>query len=88
MLDAARELEILQDVKDEGEFWEKRDALALSREVDSWNSPIGIAAEAKAKEDADQAADGQPEPKRHSGIKGCECPQQRASGNRECQGQD
>jgi hypothetical protein len=44
MLDAAHELGILQDVRDEGEFWKKRDALALAREVDSWNSMIGAIA--------------------------------------------
>jgi hypothetical protein len=41
MLDAAKELGILQEVSDEGEYWEKRDAQALAREVGDWNEMIG-----------------------------------------------
>jgi len=44
MLDAAGELGILQEVKDEGHYWEKRDAVALAREIDEWNSMIGALA--------------------------------------------
>lgn len=41
MLDAANKLGILQEVNDEGSFWENRDALALAREVGDWNCMIG-----------------------------------------------
>ncbi len=40
MLDRARELGILKDVSDEGEYWEKRDAQALVTEVGQWNAAI------------------------------------------------
>jgi hypothetical protein len=41
LLDYAKELGILAEVSDEGEFWEKRDVKALAEEVGSWNSMIG-----------------------------------------------
>ncbi len=41
MLDFAKELGILAEVSDEGEFWEKRDVKALADEVGSWNAMIG-----------------------------------------------
>jgi hypothetical protein len=41
MLDYAKELGILAEVSDEGEFWEKRDVKALAAEVGEWNSMIG-----------------------------------------------
>jgi len=48
MLDHAKELGILKSVSDEGEFWEKRNIEALSREVGSWNEMIaGLAGELK-----------------------------------------
>lgn len=40
MLDFAKELGILEAVKDEGEFWEKRNVEALAREVGEWNEMI------------------------------------------------
>lgn len=40
VLDHARTLGILQDVSDEGEFWEQRNVEALSREVGLWNQWI------------------------------------------------
>jgi hypothetical protein len=40
MLDHAKELGILAEVSDEGDFWEKRDVKALAEEVGSWNSQI------------------------------------------------
>ena len=41
MLDYAKELGILAEVSDEGEFWEKRDIKTLAGEVGSWNAMIG-----------------------------------------------
>ena len=41
MLDHAKELGMVVDVSDEGEFWEKRDVRALAEEVGSWNAMIG-----------------------------------------------
>lgn len=41
MLDYAKELGILAEVSDEGEFWKKRDVRALAEEVGSWNAMIG-----------------------------------------------
>ena len=38
LLDYAKELEILKDVTDEGEFWQKRDVPALIKEIGEWNS--------------------------------------------------
>jgi len=40
LLDHARSLGILEDVSDEGSFWEQRDVQALAREVGSWNDLI------------------------------------------------
>ncbi len=40
MLDCARELGILEDVSDEGNYWQKRDVPALAREVGEWNEMI------------------------------------------------
>lgn len=40
LLDCARELGIVQEVSDEGGFWEKRDVKALVQEVGEWNSMI------------------------------------------------
>ena len=37
LLDHAKEIGILAEVNDEGEFWEKRDVQALVREVGEWN---------------------------------------------------
>lgn len=37
MLDHAKRLGILENVKDEGNFWEKRDMEALAKEVGEWN---------------------------------------------------
>jgi hypothetical protein len=42
MLDLAKELGILASVRDEGDFWERRDVEALAREVGQWNE--GMAA--------------------------------------------
>jgi hypothetical protein len=48
MLDHARQLGILGHVKDEGEFWEKRDVKALAQEVGLWNEMIaGVAGRLK-----------------------------------------
>ena len=48
LLDHARELGILQNVSDEGGFWEKRDVAALAREVGEWNTMIaGLAGQLK-----------------------------------------
>lgn len=44
MLDYAKELGILAEVSDEGDFWEKRDIKALAAEVGEWNSMIGALA--------------------------------------------
>ena len=40
LLDAANELGILEEVDDEGEFWDRRDVKALSEEVGEWNQHI------------------------------------------------
>jgi hypothetical protein len=40
MLDRARELGILGDVSDEGDYWQKRDSGALARQVGEWNQMI------------------------------------------------
>ena len=40
MLDCARELGILENVSDEGDYWQKRDVPALAREVGEWNEMI------------------------------------------------
>ncbi|MGE0608442.1 MAG: hypothetical protein AB7O62_15205 [Pirellulales bacterium] len=37
MLDAAKELDLLEEAGDEGGFWENRDLQALAREVGGWN---------------------------------------------------
>ncbi|MGO9108913.1 MAG: hypothetical protein ACLP9L_06735 [Thermoguttaceae bacterium] len=42
MLDIAKEIGILANVSDEGDFWEKRDIQSLAKEVGEWNQ--GIAA--------------------------------------------
>ena len=38
LLDAAAELGILNEVSDEGDYWEKRDIKSLAAEVGDWNS--------------------------------------------------
>jgi len=43
MLDSAKELGILDNVSDEGHFWEKRDVRALAEEVGTWNEMIAAA---------------------------------------------
>lgn len=40
LLDAAKELGILDEVGDESDYWEKRDAIALAEEVGKWNTMI------------------------------------------------
>ncbi len=40
MLDHAKSLGILEDVSDEGDFWENRDVRALARQVGHWNEMI------------------------------------------------
>ena len=40
LLDHAAELGFLDQVRDEGDFWEKRDLPALAKEVGDWNSLI------------------------------------------------
>ena len=40
LLDYAKELGILASVKDEGDFWERRDIEALIKEVGEWNQMI------------------------------------------------
>ena len=40
LLDQAKSLDILADVCDEGDFWEKRDIPALARGVGEWNEMI------------------------------------------------
>ncbi len=40
MLDRAQSLGILEDVSDEGDFWENRDVRALARQVGDWNEMI------------------------------------------------
>ena len=48
MLDHARSLGILEDVSDEGGFWEGRDVQALAQEVGNWNNMIaGFAGQIK-----------------------------------------
>ena len=48
MLDHAKELGILQNVSDEGGFWEKRDVAALASEVGDMNTGIaGLAGQLK-----------------------------------------
>lgn len=40
LLDIAQELGLLENVADEGEFWEKRDVEALANEVGEWNQMV------------------------------------------------
>ena len=40
LLDHAAHLGILKEVKDEGDFWQKRDIMALAQEVGEWNTMI------------------------------------------------
>lgn len=40
LLDAAAELGVLKEVRDEGDYWEKRDIKALVAEVGDWNHMI------------------------------------------------
>ena len=40
LLDKAKELGILDEVKDEGGYWEKRDAEALVKEIARWNKMV------------------------------------------------
>jgi hypothetical protein len=40
MLDRAKQLGCLEEVSDEGGFWEKRDMPALVKEIGSWNEMI------------------------------------------------
>jgi hypothetical protein len=40
LLDHAAHLGILKEVKDEGDFWQKRDVKALAQEVGEWNTMI------------------------------------------------
>jgi hypothetical protein len=40
LLDHAKRLEILEEVSDEGDFWEKRELPALVAEIGSWNEYI------------------------------------------------
>jgi hypothetical protein len=40
LLDNAKELGLLDAVKDEGHYWEKRDVPALLKEIDQWNVMI------------------------------------------------
>jgi hypothetical protein len=40
VLDRAKELNIVERVSDEGEFWEKRDIKALMQEIGEWNAMI------------------------------------------------
>jgi hypothetical protein len=40
LLDAAKEIGILDEVKDEGGYWEKRDVAALVKEIGRWNKMI------------------------------------------------
>jgi hypothetical protein len=44
MLDHAKQLGILANVSDEGDFWEKRDVKALAQEVGEWNELIAAQA--------------------------------------------
>ena len=48
ILDRAKSLGILEEVSDEGGFWEHRDAEALAKEVGGWNAMIaGVAGQLK-----------------------------------------
>ena len=48
LLDHARALDILEEVKDEGSYWEKRDVRPLVEEAAQWNEQIaGLAGEMK-----------------------------------------
>jgi hypothetical protein len=40
LLDHAKSLDILDEVSDEGDFWEQRDIAALANEVGEWNSML------------------------------------------------
>ena len=40
LLDQARQFGCLDEVSDEGDFWEKRDVEALVNEIGSWNEMI------------------------------------------------
>ena len=40
LLDHAKTLGLLGEVKDEGDFWEKRDVQALAKEVGDWNTML------------------------------------------------
>ena len=40
LLDAAKEIGILDEVKDEGGYWEKRDISALVKEIGKWNKMV------------------------------------------------
>jgi len=40
LLDAAAEIGVLKEVRDEGDYWEKRDIKALVAEVGDWNTMI------------------------------------------------
>ncbi len=44
MLDHAKELEILEEVHDEGDYWEKRDLKALAEEVGRWDAFVAALA--------------------------------------------
>jgi len=44
LLDAAKELGILEEVYDEGEYWEKRDIEALAKEIGEWNQALAAVA--------------------------------------------
>ena len=64
MLDFAKELGILDEVSDEGEYWERRDIKALAEEVGQWNELIaGFAGKFK-----DFVGDIQPESRVESAI--------------------
>lgn len=48
LLDAAKDLGLLREVGDEGEYWEKRDVTALADQVRYWNTAIaGLAGRIK-----------------------------------------
>ncbi len=58
LLDKAKELGILREVNDEGEYWEKRDAEALAREVGEWNAMVrGFSEQLKAQFGGEAAID-------------------------------
>lgn len=40
LLDHARELGVLKDVSDEGDYWQRRDVEALAKEVGEWNGML------------------------------------------------